>query len=144
MALSVSTTWTCCQTSPWTPSSPPHLQGSPSSHWELTAGDKSPSCGTKTQNRPVESPGCFQRAAGSPAERCRTSLSSPAATPWRLSTLLLRVHKPLKYPDRLFTNQIQQPLSRSISLNVSLTCWGTFLNACVPKNNTSGHVSFSK
>lgn len=81
-------------TSPLAPSSPPRQEESPSGRWGLTAGGKSPSCGTESRNRPSESPGCSRRAAGSPAARCRTSPSSPAATPWQLSTFN-------SYTDRL-------------------------------------------
>ena len=46
----------------------------------MTAGGRSQFCGTKSRSTPVGSPGRFRRAAGSPAARGRTSLSSRRET----------------------------------------------------------------
>ena len=49
----------------------------PYDRWELTTGGRSPSCGKGSQSKPVESSVCFQHAARSLEERCRTTLSFP-------------------------------------------------------------------
>jgi len=72
-------------TLPSEPFSPRCRAGSPCGRWDRTAGGRSPSCGTRSRSRPAGSPGCCRRAAGCPAARCRTSPSSPSATPSRCS-----------------------------------------------------------